>query len=127
MNKSKKNTTPLESAEQSALFQWATNMEAEIPELWTLNGSMNGVRLASPGVRVKAKRQGVKKGFPDINLPVTTESYAGLYIELKRQKGGTVSREQKEWLKVLNEHGYLAVVCRGCEDAKKTILEYLGR
>lgn len=62
-------------------------MEYKYPELWLLNGSLNGVRL-SIGQAVKAKRCGEKRGFPDIFLPVARKGFHGLAIELKKKKGG---------------------------------------
>lgn len=117
---------PLEAVEQENLFKWAAKNKERIPELKWLNCSLNGVRL-SPGLRVKAKKSGMKAGFPDINLPISTDKYNGLYIELKRIRGGQTSEVQKEWLRALNNQGYKAVVCNGFERAKSTILEYLGR
>ncbi len=58
-------------------------------------------------------------------LPVARNGYHGLYIELKRQKGGTVSETQKSWITALAEQGYKAVVCRGADEAIGTIKEYL--
>lgn len=88
--------TPTEHQEQAALFEWAELQAKAIPELWLLNGSLNGVRLTI-GQAVKAKKAGMKKGFPDINLPVKRGEYGALYIELKTLKPkGTVKPEQKE-------------------------------
>ena len=71
------------------------------------------------------KLQGVKAGVPDICLPVPCGDYHGLYIELKRTKGGIVSDAQKEWIEMLNGRGYLAVVAKGATEAIKVITEYL--
>jgi hypothetical protein len=115
---------------QRDIFSWAAQMEHKYPELKWLNGSLNGVRL-SIGYAVKMKRIGMKRGFPDINLPVnrrgfnrTLNTYFGLYIELKTEKG-TVSKEQKEWIKHLQSQGYFACVCKGKEAAIRIITHYL--
>ena len=68
---------------------------------------------------------GLRKGVPDICLPVGRGGYHALYIELKRVKGGRVSPDQRQMLADLNAEGNFAVVCRGAEDAKKLILAYL--
>ena len=52
--------------------------------------------------------------------------FCGLAIEMKREKGGVVSDEQQAWIDGLNNAGYKAVVCRGYDEAIKTITEYLG-
>ena len=71
------------------------------------------------------KAEGVKAGVPDIFLPVPSQGMHGLFIELKRLKGGTVSREQKAWMEALTMQGYAAVVCRGAAEAEEAICDYL--
>ena len=115
---------PTESQEQVTLFAWAKLMEPSIPELKLMlhvpNGGWRDKRTAE-----KLKKEGVRPGFPDIFLPVPRRGHHGLLVELKRVKGGSVSAEQKKWLEALNSQGYLAVVAKGYEEAKKVILEYL--
>ena len=125
----------IESEEQAALFRWA-DMKVQIGEyreLALLNGSLNGVKLTI-GQAVKAKKQGMKKGFPDIFLPVPRGNYHGLFIELKikpyrndkdRWVYPKVSEEQKWWLNELTEQGYLAMICKGFDMAQNAILGYL--
>jgi len=71
------------------------------------------------------KAEGVSAGVPDICIPVPNKKYHGLYIEMKRQKGGRVSEKQKEWIDRLNQNGYLAVVCRGYEAAVGVVEDYI--
>ena len=87
--------------------------------------------IPNGGLRNKAvagmlKSEGVKSGVPDICLPVARGKYHGLYIELKKEKSGTVSKNQREWIDNLTSQKYCAVVCHGWEDAKNTIEEYLN-
>ena len=117
---------PTESEEQQALFLWAGYMRCQIPELGMLYHIPNeGKRSAATGGRMKA--EGLKKGVPDICLPVARGGFHALYIELKRTKGGRTSDEQREWMEALGSQGNLACVCRGWNAARRTILEYLGR
>ena len=44
---------------------------------------------------VKMKRTGYVKGFPDLFIYEPRGSFYGLAIEMKKEKGGTVSPEQK--------------------------------
>jgi hypothetical protein len=44
---------------------------------------------------------------------------------MKRRKGGKVEPEQEDWIAFLTEQGYLAVVCRGFEEARAVIERYL--
>lgn len=118
-------TVPLEDAEQRIIFQWAAMETAARPELGLLYAIPNGGKRAIK-TAIALKAQGVKSGVPDMCLPVAREGYHGLYIELKRQKGGTVSETQKSWITALEGQGYKAVVCKGAEDAIRTIKEYLN-
>ena len=117
-------TVPLEDAEQRIIFQWAAMETAAHPELGLLYAIPNGGKRAIK-TAIALKAQGVKSGVPDMCLPVARGAYHGLYIELKRQKGGTVSETQKSWITALAEQGYKAVVCRGADEAIGTIKEYL--
>ena len=100
-------TVPLEDAEQRIIFQWAAMETAAHPELGLLYAIPNGGKRA-------------------IKTAVARNGYHGLYIELKRQKGGTVSETQKSWITALAGQGYKAVVCKGAEEAIGTIKNYLG-
>lgn len=119
-----KEIVPHESAEQRALFVWARLQAAAYPELDLMYHIPNeGKRSRVTGQRMRA--EGLKTGVPDICLPCARGAYHGLYIELKRRKGGTVSANQKEWLEALNRAGYSAVVCKGFDEAVNAIMEYL--
>ena len=116
--------TPSEESEQIILFQWADVKAARYPVLKLLHAIPNGgFRILQTAV--KLKRQGVKKGVPDICLPVAAHGYHGLYIELKRRVGGRLSVEQKSWLNALNAQGYKAEVCKGFDEAANIIKDYL--
>lgn len=74
---------------------------------------------------------GVSKGLPDL-IVVVNKKYRkdGLpllvFVEMKRRVGGTVSKEQKEWISVLsNCPGVKARVCRGAFDAVEYISELM--
>ena len=75
---------------------------------------------------LKFKRTGVQSGVPDLCIPIPTKSYHGLYIELKRKKGGKLSDNQIYWLNLLRERCYYAEVAHGFEEAKAIVLHYLG-
>ena len=83
-----------------------------------------GSRNAIEAARLKA--QGVKPGVPDIFLPCAKKGFYGLYIELKRQNGGRVSEEQKSMIDALRDEGYKVAVCKGWEEAKNVIMEYMN-
>lgn len=117
-------TIPTEAQEQSALFEWAGRMQGRYPALALCFHIPNG-GSRHPAEARHLREQGVKAGVPDICLPVPNKRYAALYIEMKRTKGGRVSEEQKAWITALNRAGNRAVVCRGWEEARDEIMEYL--
>jgi hypothetical protein len=115
---------PTEAQEQTTLFQWARMMEGRWPELRLIHSIPNG-GSRHPVEAVHLKQQGVKAGIPDIFLPCARGQYHGLYIEMKRRKGGRLSDEQRAMIEALRAQGYKAEVCRGWEEARDTICEYL--
>ena len=107
-----------EAQEQCLLFEWAALKK--IDTMFAIpNGGSRHILEA-----VNLKKQGVKKGIPDIFLATPTINYHGLFIEMKRTKGGVVSPEQKEWIAKLEKNGYCCIVCKGFEEAKDGILHY---
>lgn len=115
---------PTEADEQTALFRWARFQSGKYPELKLLYHIPNGgSRNKIEATHLQA--QGVKAGVPDLCLPVARGKSHGLYIELKRQRGGRISEEQVCWIENLIKQGYSAAICRGWEEAVRTIIEYL--
>lgn len=116
--------TPSESQEQKALFEWAEYAKRIYPELALMFHIPNG-GSRNPVEARNLKYQGVKPGVPDICLPVGRGKYHALYIEMKRKKGGRASDVQRGWIAALNRAGNKAVICKGWEEARQTILNYL--
>lgn len=118
-NKAPANTVPTEAQDQIRLVTWLWKQGIRVSA--SANGGSRNLLEA-----LKFKRMGVSPGFPDIEIPLPSGSYHGLYIELKREKGGKVSESQTEWLNYLQEKGYYAKVAFGFEDAKRIVIEYLS-
>lgn len=78
-----------------------------------------------PAEAARLKREGVRKGTPDLFLTIPSGGYHGLFIELKRVKGGRITDEQVKFLQYAKSLHYAAFCCRGAEKAKQLILEYL--
>lgn len=83
------------------------------------NGGQRHVRVAQ-----KLKAEGVRRGVPDMFLPVPMKDWCGLFVELKREKGWPTA-EQEDWIDYLNSMGYCAVICRGFDEAKEAITRYM--
>lgn len=82
-----------------------------------------GKRSRVTGARLVA--EGLKRGVPDICLPVARGGCHGLYIELKRERSGRPTAEQTEWMDALMRQGYAVSLCHGWERAAGVIEEYL--
>ncbi len=119
-----------EDGAQAALFCWAATARQTYPELRYMfaipNGGMRNIIVAS-----KMKATGVKKGVPDICLPVKRGNYSGLFVELKRpesvgKREGITSDEQIDFMIFLQSQGFLCIVCVGWEMARDAISAYLA-
>lgn len=71
------------------------------------------------------KSQGYKKGFPDLIVFAKNKKYDLLFLEFKREKGGHVSKDQKNWIKLLNDNGYYAKVVKGNREAVEVLNNFL--
>lgn len=118
--------TPKEAEEQTLFFQWAEMMKYQHPELAFMyhipnGGSRNKLEA------INLKKQGVKKGVPDVFLPLPLHGKHGLYIEMKRQKGSRVSNEQRDFINYLKRVNYEVCVCKGFQEAVDVTNDYLKR
>ena len=122
--KKKAQVIPTEGQEQTTLFKWAAMSSRKHPELRLLFHIPNGGSRNQIEAR-HLKEQGVKPGVPDLCLPVARGLWHGLFIELKRQKGGRVSDAQRRWLEDLERQGYRTEVACGWREAAQIIEIYL--
>ena len=91
-------------------------------------GSMGGQYQAHFSQRIKAKKSGYKKGFPDLFIyeisKIGVKLYAGCAIEL--QVGyNKATNEQIWWRDQLRDRGYKAEICNGIDEALALINRYL--
>lgn len=125
----------LEDGEQKALFAWAAMHAHKEPRLKLMfaipNGGQRTGKFGGAAAGAKLAATGVKSGVPDIFLPVTIANEyeleeLGLFIELKKVKGGVLSDAQEQWGKDLMAQGYLWYRCDGWIAARDVIVSYLG-
>jgi VRR-NUC domain len=114
---------PSEADEQAAVIEWAELQMPRYPDLALLFAVPNGARVAWNTAR-QLKRTGLKAGVPDLCLPVPRHGYAGLWIELKRAKGGSLSSCQAEWHARLRLHGHRVDICKGAAAAIAVLTDY---
>lgn len=80
------------------------------------NGEKRAISVAK-----RLKAEGVKPGVPDLHVPSLR-----LWIEMKRQNGGRLSPEQRDWHEYLTQCGDTVIVGLGAQDASKKVLEFLA-
>lgn len=114
-----------------------------VPELRWLHAIPNG-GYRDKVTAGKLKAEGVKRGIPDIFLPLPLRtfdrSYCGLYVEMKRpetkkagvrkalivdQAAGSTSDLQDEAIGYLRHNGYAVSVCFDWISAAKDIQSYI--
>lgn len=109
-----KQVYPTEHEEQSDFVKW---FELQFPHIRLFsvpNGLRTGFKQAS-----KAKREGMRKGVPDLWIPELR-----VVIEFKRVKGGALSPDQKDWLRYLEDRCDMnCFVAYGCDEAIKFMLK----
>ena len=114
----------MEDQMQSDLFQFYAIAESRIPELrWAFHTPNGGHRHL--GVAMKLKRMGVRRGVPDVLIPVSNGVFTGLAIELKHKRNRQTA-EQTSWLAHLRSQNWQVEVCYGWERAAIITLHYFS-
>lgn len=106
---------PYEHDEQVAFVNWFRIQYRGVRIFAIPNG---GGRSKAEAGRLKA--EGVESGVPDTYIPEWR-----CWVEMKRQKGGSVSPEQKDWHEYLRGIGDTVFVCKGAEAARLAIREFV--
>lgn len=112
---------PLEQDEQIAFVDWLKIKR--IPHFHCPN-EVGGQTKALKIRAIKMKRLGVARGVPDlfVFVPINgiynePDAYQPIAIEMKRKKGSATTKEQKEWLEILEMAGIPSKVCKGADEA----------
>ena len=120
-----------ESLQQIALFEFFAWAQPKIPELaFAFHVPNGGHRNARVGM--KLKQEGVKRGVPDIIIPVlqtdmhTGLTYCGIVIEMK-YKRNKLSTEQEAWLNHFERNGWCTIVAYDWTYAAYHVVEYFGK
>ena len=104
---------PSEHFEQRELVKWFRQTFNGVRIFAIPNGGARSITTAA-----KLKVEGVSAGVPDLYVPAWH-----LWIEMKRTKGGTVDKNQKDWHEYLLSINDMVIIGYGAEDAKKRICE----
>jgi hypothetical protein len=79
----------------------------------------NGANV-SKRERAKLVAEGLKAGVTDlvvIDPPPARHGAPGVALEMKRRKGGRLSKVQKGWGKKFEDRGWIWIVAKGADDA----------
>lgn len=110
-----KDLIPTEHEEQRELVRWFRQTFPGVLIFAVPNG---GSRSKATAGRLKA--EGVVPGIPDLFVPAWR-----LWVEMKRTKGGSLSKEQKDAINYLQCEKYSCIVGKGNKDAQEKINEFL--
>lgn len=110
-------SVPSEHLEQVYFVSWFRRTFPGVRIFAIPNGGARGMREAA-----RFKAEGVSAGVPDLCIPEWL-----LWVEMKRQKGGTVAPAQKDWHAYLVSAGHTVMVCRGCDDAIAQVTDWNNR
>lgn len=103
---------PTEHEEQRDLIRWFRQSFPGVLIFAIPNGGKRGKREAA-----KLKAEGVTAGVPDLFVPAWD-----CWIEMKRQRSGRVSPEQRDMHNKLRALGHRVVVAKGSHDAQGMLL-----
>lgn len=109
-----------EEQEQSAVIEYC-----DLKKIPVVHVPNEGKRSIAYGA--KLKKIGMRKGFPDLFIPVAKHGYHGLFIEMKDATGKkTATPEQLKWINILVSNGYYACVRHGAQEAINEINAYMS-
>lgn len=107
---------PTEHQEQREFVSWFRKTYPGVRIFAIPNG---GRRSKTEALRLKL--EGVSPGVPDLFVPAWS-----LWVEMKRQKGGRVDPDQKDWHSYLVGIGDNVIICKGCQDAIDQVSDFIG-
>lgn len=110
---------PTEHVEQSQFVAWFRSAYPGFLIFAIPNGEYRAMTVAK-----RLKAEGVLSGIPD--LCVLMPGASAVFIEMKRQKGGLLSENQKKVIPKINKLGFVVLVCKGALDAKNQWEQYLN-
>ena len=107
---------PSEHSEQAGLVMWFRTKFPTVLIYAVPNGEKRAMSVA-----VRLKAEGVVSGVPDLHVPQW-----GLWIEMKRTRGGVVSPAQRDMIEYLEGIGDTVFVPKGAREASVLILDFVG-
>lgn len=109
-----------EHIEQVTFVNWFRSTFTDSLIFAIPNGELRAISVAN-----RLKAEGVTSGIPD--LCCIFPNGIIVWVEMKKAKGGTVSKEQKEIHAKMEALGQIVIVGRGWEDAKNKLIEFVNK
>jgi hypothetical protein len=107
------NEVPTEHLEQREFVKWFRQTFVGVRIFAIPNGGARSTITAS-----RLKVEGVSAGVPDLYVPAWR-----LWIEMKRTKGSSIDKNQKDWHQYLTSLGDMVIIGYGSDGAKNLVLE----
>lgn len=114
-NKKASKSVESEKSAQQRVVEW---FRTTYPDEDIYMNRNDGFRKASE--KAEQITLGLLRGVPDLMIPD-----AFCYVEMKKEKGGVISKEQEEFAKKRDNAGYTVLFCFGFDDAVKKISEVM--
>lgn len=109
---------PSEHLEQVSFINWFKLTYKDFIIFSIPNGEY---RHASIAVRLKA--EGLTAGIPDLAILMPNKEI--VFLEMKKSKGGVLSKNQKELIPEIEKLGFTVLIGYGFLDAKSKFEDYL--
>ena len=110
-----RSSIPSEHSEQVGFVRWFRTKWPRMLIFAIPNGGKRNITTAKLLVK-----EGVVAGVPDLFIPAW-----GIWVEMKRQKGGRLSADQEGMINYLESVGHHVVVGLGALDASEKLLRLL--
>jgi len=117
-------TQTSEHLEQSRFFAVIRRLALHDSRLQGAFAIPNGF-LDTKAKRIRASREGILSGVPDVFIPWPSGGHHGLFLEFKKADG-RVTKAQESFLNLVASRGYKAKVVYGLRDALETLKAYLA-
>ena len=117
----KKVALPTEASEQISLV---AHIDQFYPALGEYLFAIPNGGKRTPATAALMRKMGQRPGVPDLFYSRPRHGAHGLYIEMKRRRGGQLSDNQKVKLALFAGAGYATVVCAGKDEALAALLNY---
>ena len=113
-----------EHQHQAAFFEILRLNEREFPALQFVFAIPNGGHR-SKKTAAKLWMEGVKRGVPDVFIPIPRHGFHGAWSENK-STDGKLTKDQKAFLEFLTGAGYATKVCYNVDEQLAFVEWYLG-